>query len=185
MIKSAYSLNRISSFDKNTKILIVGTLTPPEGMAHGYFYSSSSNPLFKFLSDTFEEKSSDDDSFFRLKRRLICEPKKQKKKLIINEINNKLASKKIGFFDVVSRATRKDDLSPNDSDINVISYAKRFYKQHKGNIKLIIFTSKNAEKWFKNIDKELLKNVNNYVLYLRRYKNNNSNIIQNEIKKIH
>ena len=96
--KLVKSLNNLSCFTKETRILIVGTLTPPEGMAHGYFYSSSGNAVYGKLSKCFCEKSADHSSFAYLKKKLICEVDWCEKMRIIQQINDKLEEHKMAFF---------------------------------------------------------------------------------------
>ena len=147
------SFNKLVKYSKEISILFIGTITPPEGMAHGYFYSSSRNKLYLWLSEMFNEDLNDEDSFVYLKRKLICEVSQDIKDEVIEKINTKLEKCGIAFFDVVKTADRKKKYSSKDTDLINIVYDIETYKKIKSQINKIIFTSNYAKKMFiDNID---------------------------------
>lgn len=165
------SLNRLSNFSSSTRILIVGTLTPPEGMAHGYFYSSCrAKRIYRMLDNALGISSKENESLSLLIQTLIVESDQEKKETIVAKINKKLSDNGIAFFDTVNEAYRKDPLSPKDSDLVDVSYSCSFYNERfANNIKLYIFTSELAECWFRqHIDENTITEKNSYIWSLRK-----------------
>ena len=167
-MEKAKSLNHLSNFSSSTRILVVGTLTPPEGMAHGYFYSSCrAKRIYTLLDKALGAGTG--DSLSLLIHDLIFEPNAEKKETIIAKINKRLSDNGVAFFDTVNEAYRKDPLSPSDSNLDVISYSSSFYHERSANkVSLYIFTSKLAERWFRqHIDANVLTEKNSYLWSLR------------------
>ena len=150
------SLNSLSTLSGDTRILIVGTLTPPEGMAHGYFYSSfQAKKIYKMLDLALGNDWESESSFTKLVNLLICEKSVENKAAIIEKINSYLTENNLAFFDVVDSAIRKDPLDPSDTNLDDVSFAKDLYQERLGekrSIKLFVFTSNTARDWFRNID---------------------------------
>ena len=172
------SFNEKSNFNKETRVLIVGTLTSPEGMAHGYFYSSSHNPLYSKLSKMFDRGVEETKTFAYLKKKLICETDPSIKDQTIDAINLKLENLGIAFFDVVKYADRKDKpYSPSDDDLHDIEYDKDTYLSRKGDLMAIIFSSKRSQEMFeKNIDDSF--EGEKIVINLSRKKDNCGDVIK-------
>lgn len=181
------SFNSLSNFNINTEILIVGTMTPPNGIENGYFYSSIHNNLYskldKIYNSLFNEKQMVIESFVTLKKELI-EKEGKDKELIINKIKTKMEDKHFAFFDVIKSCERRYEQSYLDKDLINISYDKETYFKNKNNLKLIIFTSKNAMVWFnKYIDPD--NNILTTKLNIFRRKDNTNEVIKVIKKKVY
>lgn len=103
------SFNRNNAIDENTKVIIVGTLTPYKGRQSGYFYSAPSNPTYGILDSYFGC-----NVFSKLKGGLIEIPKD---KTLIDNIKKELKNHHIAFLDVVKEAI-SPKTSPADDDIH-------------------------------------------------------------------
>lgn len=135
------SFNKDSTYDGETKILIVGTFTPYCGRRAGYFYCSERNGLFSIIDYCFDDKQSLVDAKKELLDNLNDKFTKIKK---IEQIKKILNKRKIAFLDVI-----KEAISPyNDpSDDAILSYVldyDSFKKMDFNKIDLIIANSKNA-----------------------------------------
>ena len=135
-----------------TKIVIVGTITPPAGA--GYFYSSLRNKIYGYLDECFLNTNLKE-----LKKRLHSEPEKQNR--IIEEIKKQLISKNIAFLDVIKFAIRKKGSSA-DNDIKFCSLDENVFKINPNAI--YICNSRLAEDCFKEICNRL--NINLKYIYL-------------------
>ena len=180
------SFNSISNFNTNTEILIVGTMTPPNGIKNGYFYSSKYNNLYnkldKIYNSLFNGKQVISESFVTLKKELT--EKEVEKPLIINKIITKLEDKHFAFFDVIKSCERRYEGSYLDKDLINITFDKEIYFKNKNNLKLIIFTSKNAMVWFnKYIDPD--NNILTTKLNIFRRKDNTNEVIKVIKKKVY
>ena len=122
-----------------TKLVIVGTITPPAGA--GYFYSAPRNKIYGYLDECFF-----DTNLKELKKKLHADPENRKE--IIDEIKNQLVSKKVAFLDVIKYAIRKKD-SPADNDIKFCSLDENVFKINPNAI--YICNSRLAENCFKEI----------------------------------
>ena len=133
------SLNK-TCFDKrlieNANIVIVGTLTPSNGMGFGYYYTSERNKVYKLLDyccDTETNGLSD------LKKELKQNPKD---KTILQKVKEYLFEHKIVFVDVIDMAIRKKG-SALDDDIIEYTLDYNTFKHCKSSQKFVC-TSKNA-----------------------------------------
>lgn len=146
------NFNRLVDYN-GIRTLIVGTYTTPEGFAHGYFYSSACNKMYGLLSKLFQEDKENEHSFVYLKKKLICEVDSKIKEDVIKEINEKLKEHGLAFFDIVKAADRKEPYSSKDSDLKLefIDWDTSTFESIERNIDKIVFTSKKAETWFKEI----------------------------------
>lgn len=181
------SFNSISNFNTNTEILIVGTMTPPNGIKNGYFYSSKYNNLYnkldKIYNSLFNGKQVISESFVTLKNELM-EKEVVEKSLIINNIQTKIEDKHFAFFDVIKSCERRYEQSYLDKDLINITYDKETYFKNKKNLKLIIFTSKNAMVLFnKYIDPD--NNILTTKLNIFRRKDNTDKVIKVIKKKVY
>ena len=140
-----YSLNQMHWSQKivgNATKIIVGTLTPPDGMANGYYYSSSPNKVFGIIDKCYK----DNGTFVGLKKQLLAN---RKNKEIIKQIEEKLLEHNIAFIDVVDQAIRVKG-SYLDEDIVLYSLdfkAFRNCNEHQ----TFICTSQNARKGLEEI----------------------------------
>lgn len=100
------SCNDNNCVQEDTKVIIVGTLTPPEGA--GYFYTAPRNKIYGYLDQSLENTDLKVQ-----KKRLLEQPNNKE---IIDNIKQTLMDNKIAFLDVIEYAIRKDN-SPADKDI--------------------------------------------------------------------
>lgn len=96
--------NSETAINKETKLIIVGSITPPKG--ENYYYTSKENNLYKFI-DKYLNKD-------------IFEKNKTNKEELIKE----LKAHHIGFIDVFSKVIRvKDSASDNDILLGTLDYS--------------------------------------------------------------
>lgn len=162
-------------------------MTPPNGIKNGYFYSSKYNNLYnkldKIYNSLFNGKQVISESFVTLKNELM-EKEVVEKSLIINNIQTKIEDKHFAFFDVIKSCERRYEQSYLDKDLINITYDKETYFKNKKNLKLIIFTSKNAMVLFnKYIDPD--NNILTTKLNIFRRKDNTDKVIKVIKKKVY
>jgi len=114
--------------DKNSKILILGTFPSIKSFENSFYYSHPRNQFFSLLADTFDEK----------------------RPTTIPEKIELLKRHNIALWDVVKGANRKNSLDSSLKDIELNDIKSLLDKYP--NIKLIVFTSKTAEKLFKKLN---------------------------------
>lgn len=134
------SLN-IQYFDKklieNANIIIVGTLTPANGMNNGYYYSSDRNRVYGLIDYCFD---TEENGLAKLKKQL---KQANKKTEIIKQIKNYLFEHKIAFLDIIDKAIRKKGSSLDD---DIIQYTLDFESfKFCNNSQKFVCTSKNAK----------------------------------------
>ena len=103
------SFNCNHAIDSNTKLIIVGTLTPPEGRKNGYYYSAGMNGVYSLLDNYLADKSN----FLNLKNKLIASSNKAQ---CVDNIINELKKFNIAFLDVIDCAIASTT-SPDDNEI--------------------------------------------------------------------
>ena len=160
----AKSFNDESTLDENTKYLIIGTLTPPQGRGKcnnssflGYFYCSDKNDMFEFIDKAFPNRSI---KLVELKRQFKdnnWDP------LYKEEIKKELKERKIAFLDVVKEAYVKVG-SSKDDDIDSYRCDYEAFQNIKDDIK-IVANSANAlvalkHILYKNNDSSLVNKFN-------------------------
>ena len=144
------SFNNNTTLDADTKYLIVGTLTPPDGRNpqnhnYGYFYCSDINKMYEFIDNALgtnlvELKNKYRDGWGK-------EAKEDIKRVLIN--------KKIAFLDVVQEGYIIKD-SSKDEDIECYQVdLDEFAKIKKYNDVKIVANSKNAKIVLKRLLKQL------------------------------
>ena len=157
--KSCFNLDLI----KNANTIIVGTLTPPNGMENGYYYSSNKNRIFSIIDKCLNTNGK----FLSLKKQLLLNPKS---KVQISQIENALFEYKLAFIDVINKAVRIKN-SPNDNDI--LFFSLDYFSFEKcAPYQKFICTSQNAENCLLRITEN--KNVkinkdNIFVCYQDRF----------------
>ena len=164
------SLNQETTFDNDTKLLIVGTLTPPKGKEK-YFYSTTSNSIYGLI----DEALNNGGKLENLKRQFkdyndSCSNKNEvdsDNKVVRDKIKEYLKDNKIAFLDVVKYAIR-NKYSSSDEDIVV---AELDYDEFKDleNVKKIIVNSRAAEDALKKIFNKIFGDpeiYNEKVIYL-------------------
>lgn len=125
----------------NTKLLIVGTITPPNGA--GFYYTSKYNRIFGYIDQALGTQLKEK------KIMLINENNSDEKKKIINEIVEELDEVGIAFIDVVKEAIRKKE-SSLDTDIKHVVLDYEAFNDLK-NVEHIICNSNDAFECFNNI----------------------------------
>ena len=103
----ANNFNSQHCLTQETKLVIIGTITPPAGS--GYFYTSPANKIYGYIDDFFNQKT-----LKTLKKQLF--DKNYNKNETIFALKQELISKNIAFLDIMKNAIRKND-SPYDNDI--------------------------------------------------------------------
>ena len=133
------SFNCNHAIDSNTKLIIVGTLTPPDGRKNGYFYSADGNGVYGLLDNYFSGNSN----FLKLKENLINT--QVNKEQCVEDIKKELKRFDIAFLDVIDYA-----IAPTNSpDDNYIQYFNLDYDSFKNVLDTLsdfnfVCTSKNA-----------------------------------------
>lgn len=156
-----YHINR--NLINHPKLLIVGTLTPPQG--RGYHYTSNRNKMYKYLDcglginrlETLKNRLKDyqianetnDTSSYRKGMHRDGEALK-----LIKEIETNLEKKGILLLDVVDKALREN--ADSSSDENIIKCTLDYESFEKINgAEYVIVNSKNAYECFCEIMNEV------------------------------
>ena len=134
---------------QSAKIIIIGTLTPPEGMENGYYYSSSKNKVFGILDRCLNL----DGTFVELKKQLALN---KQSRSVVKEIEKQLHNNNLAFLDIIDRAIRVKG-SSKDDDILMYSLDYDHFK-FCNTSQIFICTSKNAKNGLLEIVKD--KDVN-------------------------
>ena len=115
------SFNQETTLNEETKLVIVGTITPPNTK---YFYCSYYNFIYGYIDEALELSGSE-NSLKKLKYGLskvdnhririeLLSPTEIKSR--VDKIKSILITKKIAFLDTMDKVIRKSD-SPYDKDI--------------------------------------------------------------------
>ena len=133
----AYSNNKRTTYDSSsTRLLIVGTLTPPNA---DYFYCSKFNRIYGYIDEATKNKESF-KSLKVLKKELNESLSKKTKQILIKEIRDVLSKYGIAFLDVMEKAIRKK-VSPYDADISIYVLAENDFKMAKSKQSLTIIAN--------------------------------------------
>lgn len=143
------SLNCQNCLMDDTEIIIVGTITPTEGMRNGYFYTSPRNRIYGYID------AARGTSLVKKKTDLMQEPLSKKRKQIISEVKNELKEQKIAFLDVMGSAIRRKG-SHADSDIKCYTLDYSAFSTIQKNVKKVICNSKLAEYCYNIIRTKIL-----------------------------
>ena len=138
----AESFNLETTLEDDTKLLIVGTLTPPEGR-NKYFYSTNCNKIYGLIDRALNNGGKLEE----LKDKFYC--CSSNKKEVREEIKEYLIENKIAFLDVIKKAIR-NKYSSDDEEIIVSELDYDAFKDLK-NVKKIIVNSRAAEDALKRI----------------------------------
>ena len=142
----AESFNRETTLDDNTKLLIVGTLTPPDGKGK-YFYSTR-NSVYGLIDEALETPNNNNGiKLVNLKKRFNSDESNNQK--VREEIKKHLKKNKIAFLDVVKYAVRNKH-SSDDKDIMIAELDYDVFKDLK-NVQNIIVNSEDAARAFCDI----------------------------------
>lgn len=154
---------KLSLIDEDTETIIVGTLTPPQGMERGFYYTSDRNHVFGYLDQAFSDPEYGLKSHKKDKDYLICEFRKRH----------------IGFIDVVSSCRRTVPDSPRDDDlVDIILDVEAFRLIHefelhhkKGKRFTFVCTSNNSLEAFEEINEALGKPIEESEIKRNPYEN--------------
>jgi len=148
----AHSHNENTTFSKNTKLVIVGTLTPPDTK---YFYCSFYNRIYGYIDESLKKLTrTGNETLKELKKGLqevhnkhvdikLCNQVEIDQK--VNSIKEILDKNGIAFLDVMDKAIRKEK-SSYDKDIEYFTLAKNDFKKINSSTVKVIANSKLAEK---------------------------------------
>ena len=150
----AKSFNNESTISKNTKFLIVGTLTSVGGRGsnnNGYFYCAKENKMYEFIDKALGTKLCEEKMKF-------IEDWNQKFK---ENIKSELKSKKIAFLDVVDKAYIKKG-SSSDDDIECYTLATNHFEKiiNIDNLKIVANSLNAYRVLLKIFEKIGIKNKN-------------------------
>lgn len=163
LFECAESLNKEHCINENTKLIIVGTITPPKGMENGYFYTAPDNNIYDYIDEALGI-----NMFSELKTKL---KNSDEKGSVIEEIKKELKRYNIAFLDVVKNAIRVRG-SSSDQDISYYSLDNDSFEKIFKIIRddtFFICNSRMAENGYKKICKDSEpKRVANYK-YIAQY----------------
>ena len=163
------SLNgKFKTYKKDTKILIVGTITPEDGK----FYYCNPNAKHNTLDFLFEYFKSEKKSFFvNQKYNQIKDFRKavaDEEQSAIEEIKNALATHKIAFLDVIRRALRVKDSAIDSNLIYATLDYESFEEPLNNNELFIIVNSLEAKRCFE----EIFKRVKHQTIKVKEFSHN-------------
>jgi len=131
----ACSYNKNTTLSKDTKLVIVGTLTPPDT---AYFYCSFYNRIYGYIDEALKKLGRGGTKTLKELKRGLQEVHNERVNInLVNEteISSKVTSIKeillkngIAFLDVMDKAIRSRE-SPYDEDIKYYTLAKNDFKE--------------------------------------------------------
>ena len=142
---------------KDTKLIVVGTITPPDGQNNGYFYTAPRNRLYGYLDEELGTK-------LKPKKLALCGASDENKRKIIEEIKQELIANHVAFLDVIEKAIHKNgqEYSCYDDDIEYYCLDCSTFQNLSDKV-FFICNSKMAYECFAEICKEI-----NHQEYLSR-----------------
>ncbi len=143
------NFNRFNCITPNTKLIIVGTITPPKGMNRGYFYTAPRNNIYKLIDMALGTNLQ------QLKDSLPTADNKEK---TLFEIQKTLKEHNIAFLDVMKFALRLKD-SSEDLDIKYFTLDVESFKNLPNSVHFIC-NSRLAEDGYLEICKRLNRKPN-------------------------
>jgi G:T/U-mismatch repair DNA glycosylase len=159
------SFNRETTLNDETKLLIVGTLTPPDGSGK-YFYSTTLNSIYGLIDEALNNGEKLETLKGQFKDYNDSRSNKDEvdsnNKVVRDKIKEYLKDNKIAFLDVIKYAKR-NKRSPDDKKIIVAELDYGAFEDLI-NIKRIIANSKDAKKYLEKI----LDKVPNGLIYKDR-----------------
>lgn len=142
------SFNSQNCMTEDTEIIIVGTITPTEGMRNGYFYTSPRNRIYGYID------AARGTELVEKKRKLTnIRLSRLQKEQIIETIKNELQEQKIAFLDVIESAIRLKD-SYSDRDIKCYTLDYSAFSNISKHVKKVICNSRLAEECYNVIRTE-------------------------------
>ena len=167
------SFNSENCMTENTEVIIVGTITPSEGMKNGYFYTAPRDRIYGYID------AARGTGLLEKKRKLkdIGLSRLQKEQ-IIESIKDELKEQKIAFLDVMKSAIRLKG-SCSDRDIKCYTLDYSAFSNISKHVKKVICHSRLAEECYNVIRVE--KNLPS-AIYLSQRKGRKESWI-NELKR--
>lgn len=143
------SMNCKNCVTKDTKLIIVGTITPPDGQNSGYFYTAPRNRLYGYLDEALGTK-------LKLKKLALYGASDADKQKIIEEIKQELVANNIAFLDVIKKAIHKSGQEDScyDNDIEYYCLDYQSFQDLPDKV-FFICNSKMAQECFEEICKEI------------------------------
>ncbi len=143
--KISECFNSNTTLSDKTKLIIVGTITPPNT---SYFYCSPRNRIYGLIDESLE-RFVKEEKLKDLKKDLISSSE-NKEKIISKKIISILKKHNIAFLDVMEKVIRKDETSCQDSDIDYYTLAEKQFKKIPASA-TVITNSNLADKCFNKI----------------------------------
>lgn len=132
------SMNKHTLINDKTRLLIVGTITPPDGT--GFFYTSKHNKLYGYIDDSLNTN-------LKKKKKELRECNSDDDRAdIVEQIKKELNQVGISFIDVAKYVIRKEG-SSKDTDIKHIVLDYEAFK-NISKIKHVICNSRDAKECF-------------------------------------
>ena len=151
----AQSFNSETTLNEETKLIIVGTLTPPTAK---YFYCSYLNRIYGYIDEALKELGRSGKEPLKGLKVGLSEYKnislltdKEEIKERVDKIKEILSRNKIAFLDVMDRAIRLKEGSCYDDDIDCYTLAEKDFKRINASGATIIANSRLAEKCVKEM----------------------------------
>lgn len=151
------SFNEQHCVTKNTNIIIVGTITPPEGVKNGYFYTAPLNKIYGYIDEARGSVG------LKEKKDKLKEVDDSQKSTIVDAIKKILKEQGIAFLDVMSMAIRKEGKGNScaDSDIQYCVLAEEdfneiFEGELKGKEVKVICNSREAERKYQKLKESII-----------------------------
>lgn len=140
------SFNSQTTLDDDTRLVIVGTLTPP---CTRYFYCAPRNRIFGYIDEALEELGYNEEVKLKELKKGLSNSSLPKN--IVDEkveaIKTILRKHKIAFLDVMNNAIRKNNKSHDDENIEYYTLATDDFRK-VNLLATIIVNSRLAEKCF-------------------------------------
>ena len=141
---SAESFNREHCITPETRLVIVGTITPTAGTANGYFYTAPRNRIYGYIDQAIGTNLKE------IKRELQSAENKGE---VVADIIKVLKENKIAFLDVMKHVIRTNG-SSSDDDIKYYCLDIESFKKIQESVN-IVCNSRLAEAKYKEICEKL------------------------------
>lgn len=151
MLDLATSMNFDHCVTPDTKIIIVGTITPPAG--NGYFYTAPRNKIYGYID------AARGTILKELKNQLKASTSAKSSAALIKDIKNILMKENIAFLDVFKEVIRKQnscyDKDITNATLDCTAFEKAFSSLKTQNVK-VICNSQLANQYYNQIKDDLI-----------------------------
>ena len=151
------SFNKYNCVTPQTQLIIVGTITPPQGVENGYFYTAPRNKIYGYIDEAIKTNLKE------LKGSLKSTTNEAE---VLNQIKDILKTNNIAFLDIMKYAIRKKN-SPYDEDIKYYNLDIESFRNLSDSV-YFICNSKLAQEGYEKICEELGREINGIYLSQRR-----------------